>query len=266
MILFFDVDGTIYDSDQGISQSFVKAVPELKKKGHTVCLNTGRTKMIIPDSVLNIDFDGIVAGSGSYVEYKNKVIFEKYIPQSIIEKALKDFKGTAFCVETYDFVYMSEEMARLRLEEQGKSIDSHSQLKHIEPNKFQFRNSIPEYVPGKPVNKISFLADDAQREIIHSLLDGCCNILEERNPVFGLHYGEAVPKGCSKASGGQRLADALGGGKTVVFGDGMNDVDMFDWSSISVAMGNAAPMIKEMADYVCGDFMGEGIWTVMDIL
>ncbi|MGN1098231.1 MAG: HAD-IIB family hydrolase [Clostridia bacterium] len=263
MILFFDVDGTIYDHSMGVSPSFKKAFPILKEQGHTVCLNTGRTKMIIPDSVLALDFDGIVAGSGSYIEYKNQVLFEKYIPQSVIEKALRAFENIAICVETYDFVYMNEKMARIRLSTPESKLDSHSQINHVEPSKFQFRNSLPEYNISKPVNKISYLADDGERDIIHSILGGCCNILEENNPIFSMHYGEAVAKGCSKAEGGELLRTALGGGKAVAFGDGMNDVDMFRWADISVAMGNALPKIKAMADYVCGDFMGNGILDIL---
>lgn len=266
MILFFDVDATIYDQKRGLSPSFKENFPLLKEMGHTVCLNTGRTKMIIPDSVLALDFDAIVAGSGSYVEHNGKVIFEKYIPQEVVARALTEFRGIAFCIETFDYVYMNEEMAQIRRNSLENRIDTHSQINHIEPNKFQFRNSLAEYRLSKPVNKISFLADDSQIGTIHRVLGEHCTILEEKNSVLSMHYGEAVAKGCSKASGGEKLRTALGGGRVGAFGDGMNDIDMLRWADVSFAMGNASEKIKEIADYVCGDFMGSGISDILHLL
>ena len=53
----------------------------------------------------------------------------------------------------------------------------------------------------------------------------------------------------------------------MVFGDYLNDLDMFQVAGYSVAMGNALPAVKESADQVIGsnsqgavlDFL-ESIW------
>ena len=46
---------------------------------------------------------------------------------------------------------------------------------------------------------------------------------------------------------------------TVVFGDSNNDLAMFEYAAIKVAMGNASPKIKELADYVTSDMFHYGI-------
>ena len=47
--------------------------------------------------------------------------------------------------------------------------------------------------------------------------------------------------------------------ETMAFGDGENDMDMLKYVHIGVAMGNADPCVKEIADYVTGPVDGDGI-------
>ena len=66
-----------------------------------------------------------------------------------------------------------------------------------------------------------------------------------------------------KARGIRRLMDALGAPveDVVVFGDGTNDLKMFDPAWLSIAMGNARPILKEAADYVTDACDKDGIWN-----
>ena len=46
----------------------------------------------------------------------------------------------------------------------------------------------------------------------------------------------------------------------VVFGDGKNDIVMFDKRWTSIAMGNAYPPLKELANYVTDSNVNDGIY------
>ena len=63
---------------------------------------------------------------------------------------------------------------------------------------------------------------------------------------------DIMPKGISKAKAMEELCKYLGIeiAQTVVFGDGLNDIEMFNVGGYKVAMGNAADQIKELADVV----------------
>lgn len=63
---------------------------------------------------------------------------------------------------------------------------------------------------------------------------------------------DIMPKGISKAKAIEELCKYLGIeiAQTVVFGDGLNDIEMFNVGGYKVAMGNAADQIKELADVV----------------
>ncbi len=49
--------------------------------------------------------------------------------------------------------------------------------------------------------------------------------------------------------------------EAVAFGDGANDIDMFQAVGTGIAMGNASEEVKAMADEVCGSVEEDGIYT-----
>lgn len=70
-----------------------------------------------------------------------------------------------------------------------------------------------------------------------------------------------VPKGCNKAVGIAAVCRIfqIAWEDTIVFGDSNNDLSMFEYAATKVAMGNASPKIKELADYVTTDMFHYGI-------
>lgn len=70
---------------------------------------------------------------------------------------------------------------------------------------------------------------------------------------------EIMPKEASKANAIGRLKKMLGCEKVVVFGDGLNDVDMFELADEAYAVENAAPELKEKATAVIGSNNEDGV-------
>lgn len=64
-----------------------------------------------------------------------------------------------------------------------------------------------------------------------------------------------------KASGIRRMIELEGGriDDVVVFGDGLNDLNMFSPDWFCIAMGNGRPQLKERADYITDDCDKGGI-------
>lgn len=64
---------------------------------------------------------------------------------------------------------------------------------------------------------------------------------------------DIVKKGVSKGGGIARLVEHLGLSlsEVMVIGDSLNDVEMLQEAGIGVAVGNAKPQLKQVADYVC---------------
>ena len=49
----------------------------------------------------------------------------------------------------------------------------------------------------------------------------------------------------------------------MAFGDGGNDITMLQHVAVGVAMGNANPEVKEIADYITDDVDSDGIWNAL---
>lgn len=71
-IVFFDIDGTIYSYEKGIPKDTAKAIELLKANGHIPVICTGRTKCMIYPDFINLGFDNIIAGAGTYCETNGK--------------------------------------------------------------------------------------------------------------------------------------------------------------------------------------------------
>ncbi|MDE6444817.1 MAG: HAD hydrolase family protein, partial [Muribaculaceae bacterium] len=80
------------------------------------------------------------------------------------------------------------------------------------------------------------------------------------NPLF-YHdvYGdelavlETFATGATKADAIKWLKDLSGADRVVAFGDNVNDIPMLRAADVAVAVENAIPEVKEMADIIIGD-------------
>ena len=72
----------------------------------------------------------------------------------------------------------------------------------------------------------------------------------------------------SKARGIKRVCEALGVplDETMAFGDGLNDVEMFKTVGYGVAMGDAVPELRALAQYQTGTVEEDGIYTALQHL
>jgi Cof subfamily protein (haloacid dehalogenase superfamily) len=82
------------------------------------------------------------------------------------------------------------------------------------------------------------------------------------------HFLEFAAKGVTKGAGLDFLAEHLGFTKeqTIAFGDGENDIELVEWPSYAVAVGNASKRIKALADWVCPPAEEEGVAQVLEAL
>lgn len=79
---------------------------------------------------------------------------------------------------------------------------------------------------------------------------------------------DLAPDGVSKASALETIRTRLGVPDlaTLAVGDGRNDLEMFRWAGRSVAMGNATDDVKAGADLVCGTVADDGLAEVLEAL
>ena len=79
---------------------------------------------------------------------------------------------------------------------------------------------------------------------------------------------DLAPDGVSKASALELIRGrlAVDSAATLAVGDGRNDIEMFGWAGRSVAMGNATEDVKVHADLVTGSVAEDGLAEVLEKL
>ncbi len=80
------------------------------------------------------------------------------------------------------------------------------------------------------------------------------------------HYLEVLPAGVSKGSALKYLAEYLGVSlqEIIAVGDNLNDVEMLSEAGFGVAMGNAHPDLKKVADHVTDSNDNDGVAKLIE--
>lgn len=253
--VFFDIDGTLYEQGKPVEESAVKAVREIRRKGHLAFICTGRSRITVPkEPVLSIGFDGMVASCGTYGEYDNKVLFHYSLSKEQYVRMITAFRRyhAMYILEGTEYIYYDEEMV--------KDFQDDWYLRHI-------KTTIPHnFLPVQKVKSIdackaSVHATNAEPEELYRCLREDFEVLEH---VFGV--AEFVPKGFSKAKGIELMCEKLGIGleDTIAVGDSINDVDMLKFAKIGICMGNGSAPAKECADYITTGIHEDGIYHAME--
>lgn len=117
----------------------------------------------------------------------------------------------------------------------------------------------------RPVNKLQIMTD---ADKLQPLFDKLVEKFGDRFEVFRTtpRQLEVLPKGFSKGEGLKRIMEIENWKpeEIMVFGDGENDVSMFEVTPNSYAMGNAAAYVQEKANHVIGSNREEGIFHALE--
>ncbi|MDO5520592.1 MAG: HAD family hydrolase [bacterium] len=265
-ILFFDIDGTLLNRKAVVPESAVKALSELKKKGHLRFVCTGRTRCMVPEEVRVLDFDGFVLGGGTEVEYKGEQLIYTELSSELIERTtpiLKKFNFT-YLFEGRDHVYYEKEAEQEErayfsvfvksLGAIAKVVDQYSEVHAskitlVPPNGFSL-SELEEFKQALSKDFTIIVHDPVNNGI---LTDGLI---------------ELVPVGINKATGIANTISCLNISKeaTIGVGDSNNDLEMLEFVETAVVMGNGTKRAKELADLITTHIDEDGIWNSMERL
>jgi len=177
-----------------------------------------------------------VRKSGLFLEKNNETLSNRHI-LSYLEDKKTNFSGTPKA-DMYDFL-----IERTR---KNKLIEDSGEFYYTGVNKIVFAERA-----GLPFS-------DIQEEF-----SGECEIFRASIPYLGKESGEMSPKGIHKGSGLTAIAEYYGAGieSTIAIGDSDNDTPMIQRAGIGIAMGNADPGLKEIADDITTPINENGIFN-----
>ena len=255
-LVALDVDGTIVDYDDALSEPVRDAVAAVAGRGVHVVVATGRslhTTLPILDR-LSLTTGWAVCSNGSVT--------------------LRLDPGLERGFEIADAVTFDPTPALRLLREHLPTA-----LYAVEDVGTGYRLTAP-FPPGELSGALSYVPFEdllevpATRVIVRSPDHTSEQFMEltQRVGLHGVNYAvgwtawlDLAPDGVSKASALEGVRARLGvpAGATLAVGDGRNDLEMFAWAAWSVAMGQSVPEVLAAADAVTGTVGEDGLVPVL---
>jgi Cof subfamily protein (haloacid dehalogenase superfamily) len=254
-----DLDGTLLRGDDTVSDRSLAALARAAAAGARHLVVTGRPAPRVRPLLENLGCTGLaVCGQGAqvYDAGADRLLWSVTLDRELAETALGKIEA-----ETGP-VYAAVDQ------------DGADGLTLIEPGYLMPHPTLPAVRVGRrddlweePISKVLLrhpeLSDDELAATARAVVGSLATVT-----MSGPGTVELQPYGINKAAGLALAAEHLGlrPDRALAFGDMPNDIPMFDWAAHGVAMANAHPELKAVADEVTLSNEDDGIAVVLERL
>lgn len=251
-LIFFDIDGTLYDDDKKVPASTKEAILRLKELGHIVAIATGRAPFMFEELRKELGIDTYVCFNGQYVVVEGQVIYTNPLGSENLH-ALTEFAEA----NDQPVVYINQSDMKANVPHHNFIVESIDSLKLT----VQATHD-PDFFIGRDIFQALIFCQEPE-EIVY----------QERFKDFHFVRWHALsvdvgPVGGTKALGISKVMEHLGISKEHIyaFGDGLNDIDMLSFVPNSVAMGNGKELVKQSAKYITKSVDEDGILHGLELV
>lgn len=231
----FDMDGTLLNGQHTLSPLTVRALNELRERGHRLVVATGRHYMDVRPYLAQLG-GGIAAitCNGALIHNAEGELLQRAdLPVAVNETLLP--LGDAADVHLNMYTHAEWLVAA----------PCESMLAAHSLSQFFYRHTSLQQMMTTPALKIFFYGENSRLQQLKS------RIVQTQLPIHLTfsddYYLEAMPQGISKGDALKTLARlenfALDG--SMAFGDGFNDVELFEAVTHPVLMENASDRLKQ---------------------
>lgn len=260
-VLVLDIDGTLTNSQKEISPATKLGIQNVLERGHKVILASGRPTpgMRRYEKELKLEEYGgyLLSFNGArIIECRTgEIVYQRTLSLAIIPGLHTFAKKNGCGLLTYfgDGIisaFEPDEYALLESRINGMPIKVVEDFKHyvdFEINKCLL-TAHPDVAPG---------LEQELREKYGDMVS-----VYRSEPFFI----EIMPKNVDKATSLDRMLQTVGMTRedAICCGDGFNDISMIQYAGVGVAMGNAQPAVKEVADYITATNDEDGLVQVIE--
>ncbi|AXF55526.1 Cof-type HAD-IIB family hydrolase [Salicibibacter kimchii] len=241
-MVFFDIDGTLYDDSKKVPATAKKAIRALKERGHEVAIATGRAPFMFEQLRKELEIDTFVSFNGSYVVVNGEVV----LARSLQRQALENLHEEAM-KKQYMMVFMDHKSALTDVKDNPRIAQCLGELK----------------MPYPPIS-INPLQGDIYQALLFTAEHEDFPYDQYQDFSFVRWHElsvDVLPDAGSKAKGVQKVADMLHIDRkdTYAFGDALNDIEMLEHVGTGIAMGNGLKEAKAAADFTTTAVDDDGI-------
>lgn len=266
--VFLDVDGTIVEHGRFIPASAIEAIKAARENGHLVFLCTGRSAADLDRVLLDVGFDGAITNGGGHAAIDGEVIVARLLSADALAQLQETFKahGVHWFLQGHEQMFASPGLRELRDSMREQLYGSGSDRSQQGWVELHGDGVVPlgeiADADTNTIAKAVILSDD--KHAVDSVLravDGKFMHVTGTIPVPMGKSAEIATLGVTKGSTIVELLDHLGldAADAIGIGDSFNDIEMFEVCGLSIAMGNGAPEIQQLADEVTAPLDEDGL-------
>lgn len=255
-LVALDVDGTLINKERQITPRTKAAINQVREIGVEVTLCTGRMFAGTSPYAKELELElPLVSYNGALVmDYRTKeVLYQRLLPNDYAAKIIEEARRRKFTIN-----YYHED--RLLVEEITEQNQSYSQWTGV---------------PLEQVKDLAALAYEPTKLLLIGEQEPLDAYWQEAQGTFGKAvyitkswpiFLEFLNPEATKGLGLAALVEHLGVERDQVMciGDSHNDLEMFSYSGLAVAMGNAGENVKKAADYVTTSNEEDGVARALE--
>ncbi|MEK3796484.1 Cof-type HAD-IIB family hydrolase [Paenibacillus sp. FSL R7-0204] len=267
MLIALDMDGTLLNAEGEISNENKEAILQAQRLGHIVIIATGRSYMDAERQLRLADLEcPVVSLNGAVITLADRTVAASTpLNKEDILPALRwmnEIPELYYEVYTEDNVYVELDK-RVQLEK----LATHKDTEVPEELAWLLQAMVDQQFQQAAVTYVEKMEDVWSKEenLIYKTLVFSLNreLLKEASVRFAAIPGliitashvnniEINHKEANKGAGVSMLAAHYGipAEQVAVMGDSYNDLPMFEMAGYKIAMENAAPVLKQTADFI----------------
>ena len=265
--LFLDIDGTLASSDGIISPVVLDAIRRARHHGCEVVLCTGRTRYRTVPVAEQLDppMGYAVTSNGGVLTHlgTGRILYRHLLPIPVALEVIRTIRGAG----AEPFVYEDSDVP---------GVEGARVLYHADADTRQWDHGDERYLPHAamttdlpfmPVSVSAYGAPEIVRPLaahLHENFGGDLSIIQSGTEhAWGV---EIYVSGISKRTGLETLSARLEVDREEIMaiGDHINDIEMLEWAGWGVAMGNAQPEVKLVADWVTTSLAEDGVAAAIE--
>lgn len=260
-LIAIDLDGTLLRDDKTISDTSKQVLAHLIELGHTVIIATGRSNRMSHYYYHELKLTTpLINSNGAVLHHPhNKKWGNFHYP--VDNKTALEIVDLSYQLKMKNIVATDNDM--VYLDRYDVDIISYLDQAQDKTDDGFIVGNIKDELKIDPTLLMIYPDErESTMDIFTKELDGLhTEIIEHRNWGAPFNIIEIMSKGINKASAIKQVAEELSIPKdrVIAFGDEGNDLAMIDYAGMGVAMGNANPELKSIANYVTDTNENDGV-------
>jgi len=253
-LVAMDLDDTLLRDDWTVSPRAMQAIRAAQKQGVKITIATGRMALSAKPYVEQLGVDiPVITYHGALVSQvlSGEILFRRAIPSQLAWEMVQDIAARGF----YAQVYLRE---RVVVPKATEWTQEYAKIAKVEIEEVD----LEKVLAAEPEGVEKILAIDEEPK-----LDSLAPALIERygreihftkSKPFFLEMTEiSVNKGVALAALAERFGIARE--EVMAIGDSLNDLEMIRYAGLGVAMGNARPEVRKVADVITATNQEDGV-------